>query len=230
MLRSGNHSHKQFSTHYWFHCIMWKQECKVTSTYYNVKIVRRFGGIQPLSKTSKMKTHKKPVCKAKMLYTLHKPVRYKFRWRKTIVSGPNRQLQGILIDVSRLSRQKQRNQVSSDMYQNIFSRRIGSTTHRLGHHPWSISIPPTTFYQNIFGLTREQNILVVGFNSGWKIAKLFIMENKDTKVNIVNISIKLRNPSCGIFYSSWLMDLHRSIAVSSGCLHLHSSLQYVHGT
>ena len=43
------------------------------------------------------------------VYTLHKPVRYKFPRRKVVVAGPNQQWQADLIDVSRLSRHNQGN-------------------------------------------------------------------------------------------------------------------------
>ena len=84
---------------------MWKQEKQLTSSYYDVKGVGSFGGIRPLVKTSKVKTKQtKEWLASQDVYTLHKPVRYKFPRRKIIVGGPNQQWQADLIDVSRLSR------------------------------------------------------------------------------------------------------------------------------
>ena len=86
---------------------MRKRERQLASTYYDVKGIRSFGGIQPLAKTSKVKTKQAKAWLASQdIYTLHKPVRYKFPRRKTIVGGPNQQWQADLIDVSRLSGHK----------------------------------------------------------------------------------------------------------------------------
>ena len=84
---------------------MRKRERQLASTYYDVKGVGSFGGIRPLTESSKVKTKQAKAWLASQdVYTLHKPVRYKFPRRKTIVGGPNQQWQADLIDVSRLSR------------------------------------------------------------------------------------------------------------------------------
>ena len=84
---------------------MRKQERQFASSYYDVQGIGSFGGIRPLAKTSKVKTGlAKAWLTSQDVYTLHKPVRYKFPRRKTIVGGPNQQWQADLIDVSRLSR------------------------------------------------------------------------------------------------------------------------------
>ena len=84
---------------------MRKRERQLASTYYDVKGVGSFGGIRPLAESSKVKTKQAKAWLASQdVYTLHKPVRYKFPRRKTIVGGPNQQWQADLIDVSRLSR------------------------------------------------------------------------------------------------------------------------------
>ena len=84
---------------------MRKRERQLALTYYDVKGIGSFGGIQPLAKTSKVKTKQAKAWLASQdVHTLHKPVRYKFPRRKTIVDGPNQQWQADLIDVSRLSR------------------------------------------------------------------------------------------------------------------------------
>ena len=60
-----------------------------------------------MAKTSKVKTGlAKAWFTSQDVYTLHKPVHYRFPRRKTIVGGPNQQWQADLIDVSRLSRHK----------------------------------------------------------------------------------------------------------------------------
>ena len=87
---------------------MQKRERQLASTYYNVKGVGGFGGIWHLAKTSKVRTEQaKAWLTSQDVYTLHKPVRYKFPRRKTIVGGPNQQWQADLIDVTRLSRHNQ---------------------------------------------------------------------------------------------------------------------------
>ena len=84
---------------------MRKQERQFASSYYDVQGIGSFGGIRLLAKTSKVKTGlAKAWLTSQDVYTLHKPVRYKFPRRKTIVGGPNQQWQADLIDVSRLSR------------------------------------------------------------------------------------------------------------------------------
>ena len=88
-----------------FHSTMWKREKQLSSTYYDVKGIRRFEGIRSLAKNSKVKTKQaKAWLSSQDSYTLHKPIRYKFPRRKTIVAGPNQQWQADLIDVSGLSR------------------------------------------------------------------------------------------------------------------------------
>ena len=58
-----------------------------------------------MAKSSKVKTGKAKVwLTTQDVYILHKPVRYMFSRRKTIVGGPNQQWQADLTDVSRLSR------------------------------------------------------------------------------------------------------------------------------
>ena len=84
---------------------MLKRGRQLASTYYDVKGIRNFWGIQPLVKTSKVKTKQAKACMVSQdVYTLHKPVPCKFPRRKTSVGRPNQQWQADLIDVSRLSR------------------------------------------------------------------------------------------------------------------------------
>ena len=87
------------------HSDMGKREKKLSQTYYNVAGVGSFGGVKRLSEKSKV--HPKVVkewLQTQDTYTLHKPVKYKFPRRKTIVSGPGQQWQADLADVSRLAR------------------------------------------------------------------------------------------------------------------------------
>ena len=84
---------------------MRKQESKLTSANYDIKAVGSFGAIQALAQKTKVKRKLiKEWLESQDAYTLHKPVRYGFPRRKTIVSGPNQQWQADVIDVSRLSR------------------------------------------------------------------------------------------------------------------------------
>lgn len=84
---------------------MGKQEKKLSSSYYDVEGVGSYGGVRPLSKKTKIKPERvKDWLQTQDTYTLHKPVRYKFPRRKTIVSGPGQQWQADLVDVSRLAR------------------------------------------------------------------------------------------------------------------------------
>ena len=58
---------------------MRKRERQLASTYYDVKGIGSFGGIQPLAKTSKVKAKQAKAWLASQdIYTLHKPMRYKF--------------------------------------------------------------------------------------------------------------------------------------------------------
>ena len=82
---------------------MRKRERQLASTYYDVKGVGGFGGIRPKVRTEQAKVW----LTSQDVYTLHKPGRYKFPGRKTIVGGPNQQWQAYLIDVTRLSRHNQ---------------------------------------------------------------------------------------------------------------------------
>lgn len=84
---------------------MGKREDKLSDSYYDIKAVGSYGGIRPLTRKSKVQSkHVKRWLESQDAYTLHKPVRYKFPRRKTIVGGPHQQWQADLIDVSRLSR------------------------------------------------------------------------------------------------------------------------------
>lgn len=70
--------------------------------YYNVKKPGSFTGIHSFQKTTK-----KPVktwLQSQDVYTLHKPVRKRFKRRKTIVPGLKFQMQADLIDFSALKK------------------------------------------------------------------------------------------------------------------------------
>ena len=89
---------------------MRKRENKLSSSYYDVRGVGSYGGVSALSRKTKIKPEGvKKWLESQDVYTLHKPVRYKFLRRKVIVAGPNQQWQADLVDVSRLSRHNQDN-------------------------------------------------------------------------------------------------------------------------
>ena len=89
---------------------MRKRENKLSSSYYDVRGVGSYGGVGALSRKAKIKPEGvKKWLESQDVYTLHKPVRYKFPRRKVIVAGPNQQWQADLVDVSRLSRHNQGN-------------------------------------------------------------------------------------------------------------------------
>ena len=65
-------------------------------------------GVTGLSAKTKIKPEGvKKWLESQDVYTLHKPVHYKFPRRKVVVAGPNQQWQADLVDVSRLSRHNQ---------------------------------------------------------------------------------------------------------------------------
>ena len=77
----------------------------LNSIYYDTKETGSFGGIDRLRRAS----HPALGASAKELseqdtYTLHKPVRYRFRRRRVVVGGINHQWQADLVDMSRLKR------------------------------------------------------------------------------------------------------------------------------
>ena len=89
---------------------MRKRENKLSSSYYDVRGIGSYGGVSALSRKTKIKPEGvKKWLESQDVYTLHKPVRYKFPQRKVIVAGPNQQWQADLVDVSRLSRHNQGN-------------------------------------------------------------------------------------------------------------------------
>ena len=83
---------------------MRKPSKRLSTSYYDIGGVGSYGGIQPLSKKTKVPLPQvKKWLESQDAYSLHKPVRYKFPRRKVIVSGPGQQWQADLIDVTRLS-------------------------------------------------------------------------------------------------------------------------------
>ena len=77
--------------------------------YYTPKHAASYGGIKAVQRevNKKKKTKIQPVQKwlsQQDTYTLHKPVRYKFQRRRTIVGGMDNQWQADLVDVSHLSK------------------------------------------------------------------------------------------------------------------------------
>jgi transposase InsO family protein len=76
--------------------------------YYTPRLPSSYGGPDRLRRGDGVK--KRSIASAREwlsgqdAYTLHKPIRYRFRRRKTVVAGPGEQLQADLIDVRRHAR------------------------------------------------------------------------------------------------------------------------------
>ena len=84
---------------------MGKQKERLSASYYNARGVGSYGGVQPLSQKTKLSPERvKEWLTTQDAYTLHKPVRYKFRRTRVIVAGPHQQWQADLIDMWSLSR------------------------------------------------------------------------------------------------------------------------------
>jgi len=81
----------------------------LNSIYYDTKQTGSFGGIDRLRRAShpalgaSVKEVKQWLSEQDT-YTLHKPVRYRFRRRRVVVGGINHQWQADLVDMSRLKR------------------------------------------------------------------------------------------------------------------------------
>ena len=92
------------------HFTMGMQENRLLSSYYDIQGQGSYGGVGALSRKTKLKPERvKTWLESQDVYTLHKPVCYKFPRRKVIVAGPNQQWQADLVDVSRLSGHNQGN-------------------------------------------------------------------------------------------------------------------------
>ena len=77
----------------------------LTKNYYNVKDVGSYGGVRPLARKTKLRSREvRNWLSGEDVYTLHKPVRYKFPRRKVIVGGMGHQWQADLVDTSNISR------------------------------------------------------------------------------------------------------------------------------
>ena len=75
--------------------------------YYSVRDPGSYGGVQALARSSggvKTKTIKKWL-ESQDTYTLHKPIKRKFRRRKVITGGLNHQLQADLVDLTNIKKQ-----------------------------------------------------------------------------------------------------------------------------
>ena len=82
-----------------------KKSLALNKYYYDSKGVGSYGGVKPLTRKTKLKWESvKEWMRTQDVYTLHKPVRYKFPRRKVIVGGIGHQWQADLIDTSRLSK------------------------------------------------------------------------------------------------------------------------------
>ena len=80
-------------------------EESLKAIYFDTKSPGGFGGVDRLQKASKCS--KKKVEKwlsSEDVYTLHKPIKRRFKRRRVIVGGINQQLQGDLIDLQKLKK------------------------------------------------------------------------------------------------------------------------------
>ncbi|GFU53734.1 uncharacterized transposon-derived protein F54H12.3 [Trichonephila clavipes] len=74
--------------------------------YENPEVSNSFGGVEALHRSVKGKYSKKDVkhwLSQKDAYTLHKPVRHKFQWKRVFVSDIDRQFQADLVDMQALA-------------------------------------------------------------------------------------------------------------------------------
>ena len=78
-------------------------ERKKLQRYYDQKLVGSYGGVAALRRVVPDK-HVKRWLSEQDTYTLHKPVRRRFKRRCVVVGGPNQQWQADLVDVSRLKK------------------------------------------------------------------------------------------------------------------------------
>ena len=77
---------------------------KLSKTYFDVQSEGGYGGVERLHKSTGVKRKNvKKWAEGEEAYTLHKPIRYKFERRPTIVSGPYDQFQMDLLDTSAYS-------------------------------------------------------------------------------------------------------------------------------
>ena len=76
---------------------------KKLQRYYDQKLVGSYGGVAALRRVVPDQ-HVKRWLSEQDTYTLHKPVRRRFKRRCAVVGGPNQQWQADLVDVSRLKK------------------------------------------------------------------------------------------------------------------------------
>ena len=76
---------------------------KKLQRYYNQKLVGSYGGVAALRRVVPDQDVERWLSEQDT-YTLHKPVRRRFKRRCVVVGGPNQQWQADLVDVSRLKK------------------------------------------------------------------------------------------------------------------------------
>ena len=76
---------------------------KKLQRYYNQKLVGSYGGVAALRRVVPDQDVPRWLSEQDA-YTLHKPVRRRFKRRCVVVGGPNQQWQADLVDVSRLKK------------------------------------------------------------------------------------------------------------------------------
>ena len=93
---------------------------KLHRHYYDPKRVGSYGGVAALQRIVPAERNVEIWLSTKDAYTLHKPVRHRFRRRCVVVGGPNQQWQADLVDMSRL---KAANGGTTFLLTDVFSKR-----------------------------------------------------------------------------------------------------------
>ena len=75
---------------------------KLHRQYYDQKSVGSYGGVAALQRVVPAERDVERWLSTQDAYTLHKPVRRRFKRRCVVVGGPNQQWQADLVDMSRL--------------------------------------------------------------------------------------------------------------------------------
>ena len=75
---------------------------KLHRQYYDQKCVGSYGGVAALQRVVPAERDVERWLSTQDAYTLHKPVRRRFKRRCVVVGGPNQQWQADLVDMSRL--------------------------------------------------------------------------------------------------------------------------------
>ena len=83
-------------------CCIMARRSKPHRHYYDPQRVRSYGGVAALQRVVPAERNVEGWLSTQDAYTLHKPVRRRFKRRCVVVSGPSQQWQADLVDMSRL--------------------------------------------------------------------------------------------------------------------------------